>query len=160
MVVKMPGPGDTYYLLENRQRLPGDLIPTSGLLVLHVNESLEQWEGIVRVVNANPNVPYFGDAAFGVGRGQMSSVNLKEDIGVEVLWQENMNLVISVTNKSIAAEIQSVAKRIREIDQRLAGLHESPSSVQTKADLTNIKELLLQMKVDDARAKIENIRWP
>ena len=160
LVVKMPGPGNTYYLLENRQELPGDLIPTSGLLVLHVNESLEQWEGIVRVVNANPNVPYFGDAAFGVGRGQKSFVDLKQDIGVEVLWQENMNLVISVTNKSIAAEIQSVAKRIREIDQRLTGLHDSPGSVQPKADLTNIKELLLQMKVDDARAKIENIRWP
>jgi hypothetical protein len=160
LVVKMPGPGNTYYLLENRQKLPGDLIPTSGLLVLHVNDSLEQWEGILRVVDANPKVPYFGDATFGVGRGQNPSVNLKQDIGVEVLWQENMNLVISVTNKSIAPDIQSVAKRIREIDERLAGLPESSGSVQAKADLTDIKELLLRMRVDDAMVKIGNIRWP
>ena len=148
LVVRIPGPGNTYYLLENRQALPGDMVPTSGLLVLHVDDSLESWEGIVRVVNANPKVPNFGDAAFGVGPEKKSSLNLKPDIAVEVLWQENMNLVISVTNKSIAPDIQSVAKRIREIDQRLTTLPESPSSVQAKADLTNIKELLLQMKVE------------
>jgi hypothetical protein len=39
-------------------------------------------------------------------------------------------------------------------------LAESQSSIQAKADLTNIKELLLQMKVGDAKAKIENIKWP
>jgi hypothetical protein len=160
LVVRIPGPGNTYYLLENRQALPGDLVPASGLLVLHVDDSLESWEGIVRVVNANSQVPNFGDAAFGVGPGQKSSLDLKQDIAVDVLWQENMNLVISVTHKSIAPDIQSVAKRIREIDQRLAGLHKSPSSVQAKADLSNIKELLLQMKVGDAKAKIENIEWP
>jgi uncharacterized protein YeeX (DUF496 family) len=71
-----------------------------------------------------------------------------------------MDLTILVTNKSIAPEIQSVAKRIREIDHRLTILAESQSSVQAKADLTNIKELLLQMKVGDAKAKMENIKWP
>jgi hypothetical protein len=99
LVVRIPGPGNTYYLLENRQALPGDMVPTSGLLVLHVDDSLEYWEGIVRVVNANPKVPNFGDAAFGVGPEKKSSLNLKPDIAVEVLRQENMNLVISVTNK-------------------------------------------------------------
>jgi len=156
LVVRIPGPGNTYYLLENRQALPGDMIPTSGLLVLHVDDSLEPWEGIVRVVNANPKMPNFGDAAFGVDPEKKSSLKLKQDIAVEVLWQEDMNMVISVTNESVAPDIQSVAKRIREIDQRLKGL----GSVQAKADLTNIKELLLQMKVDDARAKIENTKWP
>ena len=161
LIVRIPGPGDTYYLLENRQKLPGDLmIPTNGLLVLHVDDSRESWEGIVRVVNANPKVPDFKDAAFGVSLGQTSSVNLLQDIAIEVLWKHNMDLTISVTNKSIAPEIQSVSKRIREIDHRLTILPESQSSVQAKADLTNIKELLLQMKVGDAKAKMENIKWP
>ncbi len=160
LVVRIPGPGNTYYLLENRQKLPGDLIPTSGLLVFHVDDSLEAWEGIVRVVNANPKVPDFSDAAFGVRPGQMSSVNLLPDTAIEVLWQDNMDLTILIANKSIAAEIRSVAKRIREIDYRLTGLPGSPILIQAKAELTNIKELLLQMKVGDARAKIENIKWP
>jgi M6 family metalloprotease-like protein len=161
LIVRIPGPGDKYYLLENRQKLPGDLmIPTNGLLVLHVDDSRESWEGIVRVVNANPKVPDFKDATFGVGQGQTPSVNLPQDLAIEVLWQHNMDLTILVTNKSIAPEVQSVAKRIREIDHRLTTLHESRGSVQAREDLTNIKELLLQMKVGDARAKMENIKWP
>lgn len=161
LIVRIPGPGDTYYLLENRQKLPDDQMrPTNGLLVLHVDDSRESWDGIVRVVNANPKVPDFRDARFGVGPGQTSSVNLPQDIAIEVLWQHNMDLTILVTNKSIAPEIQSVAKRIREIEDRLTILAESRGSVQAKADLTNIKELLLQMKIGDARAQMENIKWP
>ena len=160
LVVKIPGPGNTYYLLENRQSLPGDMVPTSGLLVLHVDDSLESWEGIVRVVNANPKVPNFGDAAFGVGPEKRPSLSLQHDIAVEVLWQEDMNMVISVANQSIAPDIRSVAKRIREIDQRLTTLPGSQGSERAREELASIKELLMQMKVGDARAKIENTKWP
>ena len=161
LIVSIPGPGNTYYLLENRRKLPDDQMrPANGLLVLHVDDSREQSEGIVRVVNANPAVPDFRDARFGVAPGQTSSVDLQNDIAIEVLWQHNMDITILVTNKSIAPEIQAVAKRVREIDHRLALLTESRSTAQAKANLTNIKELLLQMKVGDAKAQIENIKWP
>jgi len=66
----------TYYLLENRQKLPATLLPSEGLLILHVDESREDGDGIVRVIDANPQVPDFGAATFGVSPGQKPSVSL------------------------------------------------------------------------------------
>ena len=65
-----------------------------------------------------------------------------------------------VTKRSNAAEVQAVAKQVREIDQRLTTLPESPASVEARANLTNIKELLVQMKVGDAETKMKNTKWP
>lgn len=161
LVIRVPGRGSTYYLLENRQELPGDpAMPATGLLVLHVDESREDGDGIVRVVDANPKVPHFDAATFGVGLGQTPSVNLSRDVAVEVLWQQNMDLTVMVTEQSRAPEIQAAAKRIREIDARLQALPESSASAQAKAELTNAMELLLQLKVNDARGKLDNIEWP
>lgn len=161
LVIRVPGRGGTYYLIENQQELPGGPeLPVAGLLVLHVDESREDGDGIVRVVDANPKVPHFGAATYGVGLGQTPSVNLSRDMAVEVLWQRNMDLTVMVTEQSRAPEVQAVAKRIREINDRLQALPESLASAQARAELTNAMELLLQLKVSDARGKLDNIEWP
>lgn len=98
LVIKVPGQRDTYYLLENRQKTPGDLVlPATGLVILHVDESREDGDGIVRVVDANPKVADFGAAAFGVAPGQTPIARLPGDIAVEVLSQRGADLTVVVT---------------------------------------------------------------
>lgn len=71
LAVRIPGRGATHHLLENRQVLPGDpVLPATGLLVLHVDESREDGDGIVKVVDATPRVPDLAAAAFGLARGK------------------------------------------------------------------------------------------
>jgi len=162
LVLKIPGPwGGTYYLLENRQTLPSDpLLPSKGLLALYVDESKEDGDGIVRVDPANPQVPEFGAATYGIGSGQATSVSLGWDVAVEVLWQQGDNLTLLVTESSHAPEVQAVAKRLREIDGRLKSMPDPPAGSKARADLAAAKELLLQMKVSEARSKVENTQWP
>lgn len=111
LVIKIPGRGGTYYLLENRQNLPGDpVLPANGLLVLHVDESREDGDGIVRVVDANPEVSDFGAATFGLSRGQKPSLSLQQDVAIEILWQQGMDLTVMVTDRSSAPEGEKVKK--------------------------------------------------
>ena len=100
LVVRIPGPRGTYHLLEYRQRLPGDPVPPStGLLVLRVNESQEDGDGIVRLVDADPRVADFGAATFGRRPGQTSSVQLPPDATVEVLSQRDTELAVRVSRR-------------------------------------------------------------
>jgi len=103
LVVKIPVHVNTYYLLENRQEMPGDpVLPSSGLLVLHVDESREDGDGIVRVVDANPKVPDFGAATFGRDPGQTSSVTLagaSGEVVVDVVSQQGQDLIVAVSKR-------------------------------------------------------------
>jgi M6 family metalloprotease-like protein len=101
LVIKVPGQRGTYYLVENRQKSIGDpVLPATGIVILHVDESREDGDGIVRVVDANPKVPDFGAAAFGVGPGQTASARLQGNIAVEVLSQRGTDLTVIVTKTS------------------------------------------------------------
>lgn len=161
LVLKIPGRWGTYYLLENRQTLPSDpLLPAQGLLVLYVDESKEDGDGIVRVEPANPPVPEFGAATYGVDSGQTPSVSLARDVAVEILWQQGNDLTVMVAKSSSASEVQAVAKKLRELEGRLKSMPDSPAAAKAKANLAAAKELLLQMKVSEAKAKVENTRWP
>ncbi len=103
LVVKVPGPRGTYYLLENRQKGIGDpVVPAAGILILHVDESREDGDGIVRVVNANAAVPDFGAATFGVGPGRTATAPLQGDMAVEVRSQRGADMTVVVTKTSRA----------------------------------------------------------
>ena len=158
LVVKIPGSSGTYYLLENRQTLPSDpVLPAQGLLVLQVDESRQDGDGIVRVEPANPQVAEFGAATYGLDPGQTPSLSLQRDVAVEVLWREGNDLTLLITEKARGPEIQAIAKKLREIEGRLSL---STNGSGARADLASAKELLLQMKISEARAKLENTRWP
>lgn len=161
LVIKVPGRSGTHYLLENRQTLPGDpVLPATGLVILHVDESREDGDGIVRVVDASPTVANFGAAAFGVNPGQTPSARLPRDTAVEILWQRGVDLIVMVTTPSRAPEVQAVAARIRDTDRKLRELPESPAHARARADLEAAMDLLVQMKVTDARAKVDIIKQP
>jgi M6 family metalloprotease-like protein len=100
LAVRIPGRSGTHHLLEYRQRLPGDPVPPStGLLVLRVDEGQEDGDGVVRVVDANPRVPDFGAATFGLGPGQPRSAELGPDTTVEVVSQRDAELVVRVSRR-------------------------------------------------------------
>jgi M6 family metalloprotease-like protein len=100
LVVKIPGRRQTYHLLEYRRRMRGDPVPPApGLLVLAVDESRADGDGIVRVVDANPGVPDFGAATFGLGPGQTPSLKIPPDATVEVVSQQEGELLVRVTRR-------------------------------------------------------------
>lgn len=161
LAIKVPGRWGTHYLVENRQKSRGDpVLPATGLVILHVNESEEDGNGIVRVVDANPKVADFGAAAFGVYPGQTPSARLSGDTAVEFLWQRGADITVMITTTSRAPEVQTVAARIREKGRKLRELPESPVHAQARADLAVAMDLLVEMKAADASAKVDAIKLP
>lgn len=71
LVARVPLDAHRYLLVENRQPLGGDeVLPSSGMLVLEVDTSLEEGSGIVKAADANPGVPRLKAAPFVPGSGQ------------------------------------------------------------------------------------------
>ena len=71
LVVRVPLDSNRYLLLENRQGMGGDsVLPSFGLLVLNIDTAREEGSGIVRVVDANPTVPFLYGAPFVPGAGE------------------------------------------------------------------------------------------
>ena len=73
--------------------------PSTGLLVLRVDESQEDGDGIVRVVDADPRVPDFGGATFGRRPGQTPMVQLPPDATAEVLSQRDTELAVRISRR-------------------------------------------------------------
>jgi M6 family metalloprotease-like protein len=100
LIIKIPGPGGIYYLLEDRQRQLGDpVLPAKGLLILRVDEAREDGDGIVSIVDANPNVPDFGAATFGIDPGQTAAVRLagaEGEAAVRVVHQQGQDLSVAI----------------------------------------------------------------
>ena len=70
LAIHLPVNEHLYYLIENRQQRGVDrCLPSEGVLILRVDEWIEESKGPVRVVNAHPNVPHFGEAPFKAGEG-------------------------------------------------------------------------------------------
>ncbi len=161
LVIRIPGGEGRYHLLENRQVLPGDpTLPAAGLLVLQVDESREDGDGIVRVLDADPRVPDLEGAAFGVSPGQKPSARLPDDMAVEVLWQSGLDLSVMVLPGARAAEVQAVASAIREKEEELRRRPASTAADSARSDLASAKELLVRLDVAGARARVGAIRGP
>jgi hypothetical protein len=136
LALKIPTGKETYYLLENRQKLGIDrLIPSTGLLILEVDESRQDGGGIVRLVDANPKVSDFGAATFGVGSHQNNSVDLQTGEIVEILWQEDRDLTILVSTIPDDSDIKKKVKLIRE--------------TYSKSGLRKAKELITKIGLSD-----------
>ncbi len=71
LAVRVPLDSNRYLLLENRQAVGGDsVLPNFGLVVLEVDTAREEGAGIVRVMDANPSLPYLYGAPFVPGAGE------------------------------------------------------------------------------------------
>ncbi len=72
MVIKVPLNSTTYYLIENRQPVGSDVnLPSSGVLILYCNDAVDECrngKAPVKIMDANPGVPYLNDTAFNIGK--------------------------------------------------------------------------------------------
>lgn len=86
LVVRLPIGRNRYYLVENRQRKGMDeCLPTEGVLILKVDESIPDGHGPVKIMDAHPNVPFFDDAPFRVGEHYQDR---KNGISIHILSKE------------------------------------------------------------------------
>ncbi|MGD2185632.1 MAG: hypothetical protein PVI71_05875 [Desulfobacterales bacterium] len=88
-----------YYLIENRQRKGVDrYLPSEGVLILKVDETIPEGNGPVRVVSAHPMSSFFRNAPFKEGEefrdqenGILVKVLSKDDSGYRLQIRRNSN---------------------------------------------------------------------
>jgi len=72
LAIKIPLSKTTYYLIENRQPIGNDqFLPGSGVLMMVADDTIpecQQGKAPVKLVNANPAIPYLEGAAFDIGK--------------------------------------------------------------------------------------------
>jgi len=99
LVIRLPlDQSCCYYLIENRQRKGVDRhLPSEGILILKVDETIPEGCGPVRVVNAHPTTSFFQKAPFGEGEEFLDHQN---GILVKVLSKEGNNYRLEIRRSS------------------------------------------------------------
>ena len=99
LVVRLPlDHSCCYYLIENRQRKGVDrYLPSEGVLILKVDETIPEGNGPVKVVNANPMSPFFKKAPFSVGEEFRDTTNR---ILMKILSKEGNNYRLEILRSS------------------------------------------------------------
>jgi hypothetical protein len=126
LAVKIPlrprGIGDWshFYLVENRQPIGYDLIlPDRGLLILKVNLDSIEGSGTVKVMDADPDSPYFSHATFKLGGNNRNAfIDKKSNVAIIPLWSEKGNQGVLVTTPEKSSDALKAALMIRELFQR------------------------------------------
>ena len=89
LVIKIPLTGSKFYLIENRQPIGSfdPYLPGKGVLIMYADDSVEECrygKSPVRLMNADPAVPYLQGAAFNLpGKGVFT--DKKNDIGIRII---------------------------------------------------------------------------
>jgi len=95
LVVHLPLGRRRYYLIENRQREGADkCLPTEGVLILKVDESISDGHGPVKIMDAHPNVPFLEDAPFKVGEHYEDE---RHGISVHIVGKEADSYWVEIT---------------------------------------------------------------
>ena len=97
LVVKIPLSDSTYYLVENRQPVSSDVnLPSSGVLILYADDRVDEGrhgKAPVKIMDANPQVPYLNDAAYDIGKNTVFTDNLN---GVAIVLLKKDGLVYEI----------------------------------------------------------------
>jgi len=97
LAVRVPIDERRYYLIENRQRAGVDRhLPSEGILVMKVDEAISEGQGPVRVVDAHPEVKYFGSAPFKAGE---TFTDAEHGITVTVLRKDGDEYWLLITRE-------------------------------------------------------------
>jgi len=96
--VKLPVTSTTYYLIEVRKQIGFDqYLPSSGVLVSYVDETLSSGRGIVKVKDANPSTSTLNDAAFQVGQ---TFADYMKNVRISILSSDGSSYLILVDRRS------------------------------------------------------------
>jgi len=100
LVIKIPLTEHTYYLIENRQLIDSDAnLPADGVLVLYADDRVYECQGgmaPVKIMDANPSVPYFNDAAFDMD-GQTTYIDKENNLAVVLINKDGVTYEILIT---------------------------------------------------------------
>ncbi len=122
--------GNHYYLVENRQLTGYDrLLPDSGILVLKVNPDVIEGSGTVKVMDADPDSPYFSHATFRLDRDNRNVyIDKKNNVAIIPLWAGKgaQGVLITTPEKSsdalkAALMIQKLLKHFSESKEKEDG---------------------------------------
>ncbi|MFB0534356.1 MAG: hypothetical protein ACETWR_05175 [Anaerolineae bacterium] len=102
LVIKIPLSPTTYYLIENRQSIGLDEnLPGSGVLILYADDTVAEClnsKAPVKVVDADPSVPYLEGAAFGIGEGKRDTFTDEErNVTIKLLKKTGFSYEILIT---------------------------------------------------------------
>jgi M6 family metalloprotease-like protein len=100
LVIKIPITNKTYYLVENRQKIGSDdNCPTTGVLVLYADDSIYEChngKAPVKIMDANPSVPYMNDATFDIGKKDRY-IDAKNNIAIILQKKDGLSYQIQIT---------------------------------------------------------------
>ena len=126
LAVKIPlkrrgsGGSSHYYLVENRQPIGYDrLLPDSGILVLRVSPDVMEGSGTVKVMDADPDSPYFSHATFRLDRSNRNAfIDKKSNLAIIPLWPDKGTLGVLITTPEKSSDASKAAWMIRKLFQR------------------------------------------
>ncbi len=126
LAVKIPfkrgwgGGWSHYYLVENRQPIGCDqLLPDSGILVLKVNLDVMEGSGTVKVMDADPDSPYFSHATFRLDRNNRNAfIDKKNNVAIIPLWYDKGNQGVLITTPEKSSDALKAALMIQKLFQR------------------------------------------
>jgi M6 family metalloprotease-like protein len=99
-VIRIPITDKTYYLVENRQKIGSDAnLPTTGILIMYADDTIYECrhgEAPVKIMDANPNVPYMNDATFDIGKKDRY-VDTKNNVAIILQKKDGQSYQIQVT---------------------------------------------------------------
>lgn len=99
-VIRIPITDKTYYLVENRQKIGSDAnLPTSGILIMYADDTVYEChhgEAPVKIMDANPSVPYMNDATYDIGKKE-KYVDTKNNIAIILQKKDGQSYQIQVT---------------------------------------------------------------
>jgi len=126
LAVKIPlkrrgnGGWSHYYLVENRQPTGYDrLLPDSGILVLEVNLDVMEGSGTVKVMDADPDSPYFSHATFKLDRNNRNTfIDKKNNVAIIPLWSDKGTRGVLITTPEKSSDALKAALMIQKLFQR------------------------------------------
>lgn len=108
LVIRIPLTAHTYYLVENRQPIKSDVnLPSSGVLILYADDTVSECrhgKAPVRIMDANPSVPYFNDAAYDMGKNELF-IDKQNNLAIVLLKKVGQSYDIRITTADEAGAI-------------------------------------------------------
>lgn len=110
----------TYYLAEVRLKKGLDsTLPSEGMIVTYINETVPFGRGPARVMDANPATATLDDAAFSIS-GNAIYVDAQNDISFVITKASAISYSVSATTAQRGALAQKAHDSIRSINQSIA----------------------------------------
>ena len=99
LVIRIPISKDTYYLVENRQKIGVDrMLPSAGVLITFADDRIRRAlnrKAPAKLMNANPDVPDLNGAAFDIG-GNESFADPKNGFRIKLLSKVDRSYEIEI----------------------------------------------------------------